>query len=82
MSLGDIRDSLAQEQANSFAEFVSAYSGLVDVVNTAGEPYSRVAFQTLSVLLIVSFVDLVTTICSPADLTQTLYTERNTSAGR
>jgi hypothetical protein len=42
----------AQEFANGFSEFVSAYSGIVDIVQGAGGPYGEVAYQTLSILLI------------------------------
>jgi hypothetical protein len=44
----------AQEFAIGFSAFVSAYSGIVDAVKTAGGPYGEVAYQTLSILLIVS----------------------------
>jgi hypothetical protein len=44
----------AQEFAFGFSAFVSAYSGIVDAVKTAGGPYGEVAYQTLSILLIVS----------------------------
>jgi hypothetical protein len=44
----------AQEFANGFAEFVSAYSGILDIVKGAGGPYGEVGYQTLSILLIVS----------------------------
>ncbi|TVY81584.1 hypothetical protein LSUE1_G003620 [Lachnellula suecica] len=43
----------AQEFANGFSQFVSAYSGIVDIVKGAGGPYGEVAYQTLSILLIV-----------------------------
>lgn len=39
----------AQEFANSFSEFVSAYSGIVDVVQGAGGIYATAAYQTLSI---------------------------------
>jgi hypothetical protein len=45
---------LAQEKANKFAQFVAAYSGITELVKTAGEPYALIAFQTLSILVIVS----------------------------
>lgn len=43
----------AQEFANGFSQFVAAYSGIVDIVKSAGGPYGEVAYQTLSILLIV-----------------------------
>jgi hypothetical protein len=43
-----------QEFANVFSQFVSVYSGIVDIVKSAGGPYGEVAYQTLSILLIVS----------------------------
>jgi hypothetical protein len=42
-----------QEFANAFAEFVSAYSGILDIVKGAGGPYGEIGYQTLSILLIV-----------------------------
>ena len=44
----------AQEFANGFADFIGAYSGIVDIIKGAGGPYGEVAYQTLSILLIVS----------------------------
>lgn len=43
----------AQEFANGFAEFFSAYSGILDIMRGAGGPYGEVGYQTLSILLIV-----------------------------
>ncbi|KUJ17982.1 uncharacterized protein LY89DRAFT_717619 [Mollisia scopiformis] len=43
----------AQEFANGFSQFVSAYSGIIDVVQNAAGPYGDVAYQTLSIFLIV-----------------------------
>lgn len=43
----------AQEFANGFAEFVGAYSGIIDIIKGAGGPYGEVGYQTLSILLIV-----------------------------
>ena len=45
----------AQDFANGFSEFVGAYSGIVDIVRGAGGPYGEVAYQSLSILLIVSY---------------------------
>ncbi|TVY32027.1 hypothetical protein LSUB1_G008432 [Lachnellula subtilissima] len=43
----------AQDFANGFSQFVGAYSGIVDIVRSAGGPYGEVAYQSLSILLIV-----------------------------
>lgn len=45
---------LAQEFTNAFSDFVSAYSGIVDIVKGAGGIYATAAYQTLSIFLIVS----------------------------
>ncbi|TVY38285.1 hypothetical protein LOCC1_G007041, partial [Lachnellula occidentalis] len=42
-----------QDFTSGFSRFVGAYSGMVDIVRGAGGPYGEVAYQTLSILLIV-----------------------------
>jgi hypothetical protein len=48
----------AQRFINSFADFLKAYSGIVEILRGAGQIYGEVAYETLSILLIVR--DLVT----------------------
>lgn len=45
----------AQRHLNDFAQFVGAYEGILERVSSAGGPYGEVGYQTLSILLIVSF---------------------------
>ncbi|KAJ2986019.1 hypothetical protein NUW58_g5232 [Xylaria curta] len=42
-----------QAFANGIAEFITAYSGIIELVRGAGGPYGEVGYQTLSILLIV-----------------------------
>jgi hypothetical protein len=44
----------AQRFINSFADFLKAYSGIVEILRGAGQIYGEVAYETLSILLIVS----------------------------
>lgn len=46
--------STVQHFANSLANFVGAYSGVVDVVKRVGGPYGEAGYQAISVLLFVS----------------------------
>ncbi|PQE06025.1 hypothetical protein CJF30_00004962 [Rutstroemia sp. NJR-2017a BBW] len=41
-----------QEFASTFADFLSAYSGIIDIVKSAGAPYGEIAYQSLSILLV------------------------------
>ena len=43
----------AQEFVSGFAQFLGAYSSILDIVRGAGGPYGEVGYQTLSILLIV-----------------------------
>lgn len=43
----------AQDFAHGFGQFVGAYSGIIDVIRTASGPYGEVAYQTLSIFLVV-----------------------------
>ena len=44
---------LAQNFVQSFSDFLSVYSGIVELLKSAGQPYGAVAYETLSILLIV-----------------------------
>ena len=40
----------------SFSEFLEAYSGIVDIVQQAGQQYGDVAYEALSIFLIVRYL--------------------------
>jgi hypothetical protein len=44
---------VAQQFVHSFSEFLSVYSGIVNIMKGAGQIYGEVAYETLSVLFIV-----------------------------
>ena len=44
----------AQGFVKSFTEFLHAYSGIVELLRGAGQVYSEVAYETLSIFFIVS----------------------------
>ena len=44
---------LAQNFVQSFASFLSVYSGIVELLKGAGQIYGAVAYETLSILFIV-----------------------------
>jgi hypothetical protein len=43
-----------QNFLTTFSRYLEAYSGVVEVVKSAGQPYGQVAYSTLSLFLIVS----------------------------
>jgi hypothetical protein len=43
----------AQEIGKAFSDFLASYSGIIELVRNAGQQYGEVAYETLSVLLIV-----------------------------
>jgi len=43
-----------QRKLNDFAQFISAFDGLMETIASAGSPYGEIGYQTLSILLIVS----------------------------
>jgi hypothetical protein len=50
-----------QKFLNSFSNYLAAYSGIVEVVKQAGQPYGQVAYGALSLLLIVWSLAILTT---------------------
>lgn len=51
---------VAQGFVKSFADFLHAYSGIIELLRSAGHVYGDVAYETLSILFIVSLDDKAT----------------------
>lgn len=47
--------SSVQRGLSEFAQFISAFDGLLEKVASAGAPFGEVGYQTLSILLMVSW---------------------------
>ncbi|KAL9118251.1 MAG: hypothetical protein Q9187_005207 [Circinaria calcarea] len=46
----------AQSFVNSFADFLSVYSGIIELLKGAGQIYGTVAYETLSIFFIVCYL--------------------------